>query len=366
MRFMAFTFFFLLCVVESTYVTLDGRFETSNGDSVSQIHIATQVTSCTRDVMIRYRQSRDSGLVQAFLTPSLTIVARSAKAQCPMFTTIFIWHPDFTIRRIGFYVMVTKSTSTTIRSTQPSTSTTITIIAPELLSTSTTSPACQRRTSIDLATLFDEANDYVLAGLSVFATTAVYSIRGLLMIVVRAIISAIKMSRAARDEEGQDEQRTTTSTSDNSNNNNPGSLGVSAPVSCNNDNGVRNIMSNGACGTVSSNNGYDYIPRSSSLTVINENEQLHNKDERLLRPQISTQYGNVTFDISSSTRLESPPPQYFGSSSSSSSTARTGAIFCRCSTGSCVDCKCVKAGVGCNLMCHKTTAIICRNPNNKK
>ena len=173
-------FFMVILTANGSFVKLEGRFHTNNGAMISEIHVATQVTTCTREVMLKYRPSSSSGLIQGFLTRGLNIVPTSAKAECPKYTEIYIFNSQFTIKRVATYVIVSTKTTTptsTARSTASSPTSAATSLPQMTTLATTTSQTCQRQTGIDLSALFDEVNDYVLAGLTVIATSAVIYIR---------------------------------------------------------------------------------------------------------------------------------------------------------------------------------------------
>ena len=354
---------------QGSFVKLEGQFHTSNGGMISEIHVATQVTTCTREVMLKYRPTSSSGLIQGFLTRGLNIVPKSTKTACPSYTEIYILNSQFTIKRVGTYVIVSTKT-TTSSSTLRATS-----LAPL---TTTASQTCQRSTGIDLSALFDEVNDFVIAGLTVFATSAFFY---MLVIAIRALIAAFASNKKQQiDDIEKQDTRQSSSDDSNSGTNNGGGGGHSRGFNNSGANSGGGTSNSGGCtsnatgnqigfrgvggdygtsSTINDNNCILHLPRHSSLTTINEISRNGEGRGRALRRQ-NSHYGNITLDDSSNN--ESPPPRYQAPTASQTTKKL---IFCKCSTGSCVDCKCAKAQVRCNIMCHKNTKSNCLNPFNK-
>ena len=384
-----FVLFMVIVGAQGSFVKLEGQFHTSNGGMISEIHVATQVTTCTREVMLKYRPTSSSGFIQGFLTRGLNIVPKSTKTACPSYTEIYILNSQFTIKRVGTYVIVSTKT-TTSSSTLRATS-----LAPL---TTTASQTCQRSTGIDLSALFDEVNDFVIAGLTVFATSAFFYIRGMLVIAIRALIAAFASNKKQQidDIDKQDTRQTSSDDSNSGTNNgggggghsggcnnsgaNSGGCASNSVITSNSGNSGGGTSNSGGCtsnsggnqigfrdvggdygtsSTINENNCILHLPRHSSLTTINEISRNGEGRGRALRRQ-NSHYGNITLDDSSNN--ESPPPRYQAPTASQTTTKL---IFCKCSTGSCVDCKCAKAKVRCNIMCHKNTKNNCLNPFNK-
>jgi hypothetical protein len=353
--------------VSCSYVSLNGNFKISDtGTTINEIQIATTVSRCTADILIKYRRYSSAELVQGFLTRNLLIIQKSHEIACPSYKETFAFNTQFAIQRVAKYVYIqyflpTKTTTTstrpiaacmaetdTVHSVTTSLTTTSTIQSSSISSSqspilsSSSSPSltenCERRTTVDFRYLFDEVNDYVLAAIVAGVTSICMSIRSLYSILTRVCVAALNKSKERDVEKQQDNQSESNLfrafiTSLNRNVRNDEKKRDNQSSSSINVNYISDIRDSAAKATASNQS-------QSTLTTINETQSP--RKTRQNTTYTSLYNGNLTTSTVQST------------------------IFCKCVSGTCKNCKCAVAGVACGILCHKSVFLTCQNPHNSK
>ena len=342
-----FLYLFVIAFVNASgsYVPMKGNFLTADGKAVSDIFIAIHVTKCTKDVLIKYQPLNSQEFVHAFLSKYLKIVPSSSIINCPTELSYFVDNSIFSIKRVSVYVIVdikppsvTHSFTTTKKNAITSTTTMTTRQTPS-----------NHFWTVNPDSFFDSINDYLESLIAAAVASLVFFLRPLIFNAIRLFAkTALRKFVGSQEQQGEDiEQQTTTSSL--YGNTNVLVVRETRPIS------PRIRLQQVTAASASS---HQVIPSTSSphqATAAAASSQQ-------IIPSTSSPHQATAAAASSQQAMRSTSSSHQATAAAASSQQTDDSIYCKCTVGPCITCRCALNNKKCTEKCHnKHVNPCCKN-----